>query len=180
MNIRPPESARHFAPVLIVGAGPTGLVSALWLTAMGIPVRIIDKAAAPGTSSRALALHARTLELYRQLGLADEVVARGHHVSAATLWVKGRKIRRIVPKKTGEDLTPYARLQIFAQDEHERLLIDRLAAMGVSVERQVELLDYREEGDAVVARLSTPMGEEEWRGAYLLGADGARSSVRRI
>ncbi|HXS08103.1 MAG TPA: FAD-dependent monooxygenase [Rhizomicrobium sp.] len=183
MNRIFPEPAHRFAvpaPVLIVGAGPTGLVLALWLTAMGVNVRIIDKAGQSGTSSRALALHARTLELYRQLDLAEEVVARGHHVSAATLWVAGRKIRRIVPKKTGEDLTPYARLQIFPQDEHERLLIDRLAALGVTVERNVELLDYREEGDEVVARLATPNGEEEWRGAYLMGADGARSSVRRI
>jgi len=183
MNIRPPESARRFAtpaPVLIVGAGPTGLVLALWLTKMGVPLRIIDKAAAPGTSSRALALHARSLELYRQLDLAEEVVARGHHVSAATLWVKGKKIRRIVPRAVGEDLTPYARLQIFPQDEHERLLIDRLAALGVGVEHNVELLDYREEGDHVVARLATPDGEEEFRAAYLMGADGARSAVRRI
>ncbi len=72
---------------------------ALWLAKMGIPLRIIDKTAGPGTSSRALALHARTLELYRQLDLADDVTARGHHVSAATLWVKGKKIRRIVPKQ---------------------------------------------------------------------------------
>ena len=183
MNIRPAESARRFAadaPVLIVGAGPTGLVLALWLTAMGVSVRIIDKAGAPGTSSRALALHARTLELYRQLDLADEVVARGHHVSAATLWVKGKKIRRIVPRSVGEDMTPYARLQIFPQDAHEELLIGRLAGLGVTVERNVELLDYREEGGRVAARLSTPAGEEEWRGAYLMGADGARSTVRRI
>lgn len=93
---------------------------------------------------------------------------------------QGPEIRRIVPKSTGEDLTPYARLQIFPQDEHESLLIGRLAAMGVTVERNVELLDYRDEGDQVVARLSTPAGEEEWRGAYLMGADGARSSVRRL
>jgi 2-polyprenyl-6-methoxyphenol hydroxylase-like FAD-dependent oxidoreductase len=167
-------------PILIVGAGPTGLVLALWLAKMGIPLRIIDKAAAPGTSSRALALHARTLELYRQLDLAEQVTARGHHVSAATLWVKGRKIRRIVPKQVGDDLTPYPTLRIFAQDEHERLLIDRLRALGVSVERGAQLLDYREEGDKVVARLAAPDGEQEWHASYLMGADGARSSVRRI
>ena len=61
--------------VLIVGAGPTGLVLALWLTRLGVRVRIIDKTAEPGTSSRALVIHARTLELYSQIDLAQEIVA---------------------------------------------------------------------------------------------------------
>lgn len=142
-------------PILIVGAGPTGLVLAFWLAKMGIQLRIVDKAAEPGTSSRALALHACTLELYRQLDLADEVTARSHRVSAATLWVKGKKIRRIVPKQVGADLTPYPTLRVFPQDEHERLLIDRLAALGVTVERGIQLLGYREEKDRIVARLAT-------------------------
>ena len=60
--------------VLIVGAGPTGLVLALWLTKLGVKVRIMDKTAEPGTTSRALAVQARTLELYRQLDLAGAVV----------------------------------------------------------------------------------------------------------
>ncbi|MGH7658125.1 MAG: FAD-dependent monooxygenase, partial [Gemmatimonadales bacterium] len=64
-------------PLVIVGAGPTGLVLALWLTRLGIPVRIIDKAAEPGTTSRALAVQARTLEFYHQIGIADLVVAAG-------------------------------------------------------------------------------------------------------
>ena len=63
--------------VLIIGAGPTGLVLALWLTKLGVKVRIIDKTAEPGTTSRALAVQARTLELYRQLDLTDAVVANG-------------------------------------------------------------------------------------------------------
>ena len=66
--------------VLIIGAGPTGLVLALWLTKLGVNVRVLDKTAEPGTSSRALAVQARTLELYRQLNLADAVVERGHKV----------------------------------------------------------------------------------------------------
>src|SRR5436305_5511130 len=75
--------------VLIVGAGPTGLVLALWLTKLGVKVRIVDKTAEPGTTSRALAVHARTLELYRQLDLADFVVEHGHKVPAINLWVTG-------------------------------------------------------------------------------------------
>lgn len=167
-------------PVLIVGAGPTGLVLALWLTKMGVAVRIIDKLERPGTSSRALALHARTLELYRQLDLAEEVMARGHQVSAATLWVKGKKKRRIVPKPVGQDLTPYPTLRVFPQDEHEELLIARLKALGVEVERSIELLAFREEDDHVVAQLATPSGEEDVKASYLMGADGARSAVRRL
>src|SRR6202022_3413328 len=81
--------------VLIVGAGPTGLVLALWLTKLGVKVSIIDKTAEPGTPSRAPAVQARTLELYRQLDLADAVVSRGHEVPAVNLWVKGEAAARL-------------------------------------------------------------------------------------
>ena len=79
--------------VLIVGAGPTGLVLALWLSKLGLKPRIIDKTAEPGTTSRALAVHARTLELYRQLDLTDAVIERGHKVPAVNLWVRGTERR---------------------------------------------------------------------------------------
>jgi 2-polyprenyl-6-methoxyphenol hydroxylase-like FAD-dependent oxidoreductase len=68
--------------VLIVGAGPTGLVLGLWLTLLGVRVRIVDKTEQPGTTSRALAVQARTLELYRQVGIADAVVAAGRPMGA--------------------------------------------------------------------------------------------------
>src|SRR3981081_380223 len=120
--------------VLIVGAGPTGLVLALWLTKLGVKVRIIDETAEPGTTSRALAVQARTLELYRQLDLADAVVAKGHHVPAVNLWVKGEAAARMSFDAVGADLTPYPFLHIFPQDQHERLLIERLEALNGSVE----------------------------------------------
>jgi len=82
--------------VLIVGAGPTGLVLALWLTRMGARVRIVDKTAEPGTTSRALAVQARTLELYRQAGLSDAVVSGGHRVAAVNLWASSRRVARAV------------------------------------------------------------------------------------
>src|ERR1700743_3180599 len=120
--------------VLIAGAGPTGLVLALWLTKSGTKVRIIHKTAAPGTTSRALAVQARTLELYRQLDLGDAVDAKSHHVSAANLWVRGERKALIPFNDMGEGLTPYPYLHIFPQDEHEKLLIERLEALDVSVE----------------------------------------------
>src|ERR1700682_219713 len=105
------------AQVLIVGAGPTGLVLALWLTKLGVSVRIIDKTAEPGTTSRALAVQARTLELYRQMDLTEEILGRGHRTPAANLWVKGHRAARVPFETIGEGLTPYPFLLIFPQDE---------------------------------------------------------------
>src|SRR5579862_4507516 len=102
--------------VLIAGAGPTGLVLALWLTKLGVTVRIIDKTEAPGTTSRALAIQARTLELYRQLDLADEVDGRAHKTPAVNLWVRGARAARVPFEEVGAGLTPYPSLQIFPQD----------------------------------------------------------------
>jgi 2-polyprenyl-6-methoxyphenol hydroxylase-like FAD-dependent oxidoreductase len=166
--------------VLIVGAGPTGLVLALWLTKLGVTVRIIDKAAEPGTTSRALAVQARTLELYRQLDLTDAVIARGHKVPAVNLWVRGKPAARLLFENVGAGLTPYPFLHIFPQDEHERLLIARLAALGVAVERQTELVRFEARDDGVTAHLRGPAGDEEaCEARYIAGCDGARSIVRQ-
>jgi 2-polyprenyl-6-methoxyphenol hydroxylase-like FAD-dependent oxidoreductase len=165
--------------VLVIGAGPTGLVLALWLTKLGVKVRIIDKTAEPGTTSRALAVQARTLELYRQLDLTDAVIAKGHHVPAVNLWVKGEAAARISFASVGEGLTPYPFLHIFPQDQHEQLLTERLQALGVAVERQTELVGFTDEKDRVTARLRGPDGQEvDYAASYIAGCDGARSIVR--
>ena len=90
--------------VLIIGAGPTGLVLALWLTKLGVRVRIIDKTAEPGTTSRAVAVQARTLELYRQLDLAGAVVEAGVKVAGINLWVSGAKAARRPPGAYGRGI----------------------------------------------------------------------------
>src|SRR6202035_4249387 len=165
--------------VLIVGAGPTGLVLALWLTKLGVKVRIVDKTAEPGTTSRALAVQARTLELYRQLDLTEAVIAKGHQVPGVNLWVKGERAARMGFETVGSELTPYPFLHIFPQDQHERLLIERLQALGVAVERKTELIHFVEEEDRIVARLRGPDGQEvDCAAAYIAGCDGARSIVR--
>jgi len=94
-------------PVLIAGAGPTGLVLALWLTRLGVKVRIIDKVSEPGTTSRALAVQARTLELYHQVGLDDAVIAGGVKIQNLNLWVRGRRAATVALTGAGGDLTPY-------------------------------------------------------------------------
>jgi 2-polyprenyl-6-methoxyphenol hydroxylase-like FAD-dependent oxidoreductase len=165
--------------ILIIGAGPTGLVLTLWLSKLGARVRIVDKTDAPGTTSRALAVHARTLELYSQLDLADSVIAQGHKVPAIGLWVQGERRARISFADAGSELTPYPFLHIFPQDEHEKLLIARLEQFGVTVERQTELMDYSDDGERIAARLRGPQGEERCEASYIAGCDGARSLVRQ-
>src|SRR5688572_9809374 len=165
--------------VLIVGAGPTGLVLALWLVRLGVGVRIVDKAAEPGTTSRAIAVQARTLEFYRQIGLAEAVVARGREVSAVNLWVTGRRIARAVFGDMGAGISPYPYAFIFPQDEHERLLLDRLRDAGVPVERETELLGFEEHSDRIVASLRRADGHlETCQAAFVAGCDGAHSRVR--
>ncbi|UWF47392.1 FAD-dependent monooxygenase [Pseudomonas sp. N3-W] len=166
--------------VLIIGAGPTGLVLALWLSKLGVQVRIIDRTSAPGTTSRALAVQARTLELYRQLDLSEAIVQNGHRVAAANFWVKGEAVARLPLSKIGEGLTPYSFMEIFPQDAHEKLLIERLERFGVRVERNTELERFKETGDGITAQLRLPDGQQQtFEASYLAGCDGARSIVRK-
>ena len=166
-------------PVLIVGAGPTGLALALWLTRLGVGVRIIDRVAEPGTTSRALAVQARTLEFYRQIGLADTIVAGGRRLDAVNFWARGRRVARAIFGAMGAGLSPFPYALIFPQDQHERVLIERLAEAGVKVERRVELLSFEDAGSRVVARLRRSDGTEETcETPYLAGCDGAHSTVR--
>ena len=165
--------------VLIVGAGPTGLVLALWLTRLGVRVRIIDKTAEPGTTSRALVVHARTLEFYRQVGLADDVVRQGREFMAVNLWAKGRHAARVQLGAIGTGLSPFPYMVIFPQDEHEKLLVERLVQAGVTVERNTEFLRLEEQGGRVLSHIRRPDGGEETCTAeYVAGCDGAHSAVR--
>ncbi len=166
---------------MIVGAGPTGLVLALCLAHLGVRVRIIDKTDKPGTTSRALGVHARTLEFYRQLGIAEAVVASGIKAGGVNLWVKGAKAARLPLLEIGRGQTAFPFVLMYPQDEHEKLLIGKLAEQGVHVERSTELLRFVQHDDRVRAVLKRPDGAEEaFEGAFLAGCDGASSTVRQV
>ncbi|KAL3466796.1 FAD binding domain-containing protein [Aspergillus heterothallicus] len=172
--------------VLIVGAGPTGLVTALWLVRQGISIRIVEKAQTDASTSRALAIQARTLELYRQLDLADDIVAKGHKIQATNVWSEGSHRGRIPIGDIGSGLTPYPFIHIFSQDQHERLLEDRLNSLGVQVERDLELVDFTENETSVTVQLkyrANSNGKEDvekCEATFIVGCDGAHSAVRRV
>jgi len=166
--------------VFISGAGPTGLLLALLLVKQGVRVRIVDETEQPGTTSRALAVQSRTLEIYRQIDLADQVVRRGRILGAANLWRRGDRVAHIEIGAIGRGLSPFPFGVIFPQDEHERLLVERLEAAGVRVERRTAFTSFEatDEGVVVHERRSDG-GTSTWQARYLAGCDGASSPTRR-
>ncbi len=164
--------------VLIVGAGPTGLVLALFLAKAGITPRIIEKNTGPGQASRAMVVQARTLEFYRQLGFAEEVVSKGIPMRSAHLREGNREVTEIKIGDFGAGLSPYPFVLSFPQDDHERLLGEHLQAAGMEIEWGTELTDFRDDGDQVHATLRRNGVEETCTADYLCGCDGAHSAVR--
>ncbi|MYM66796.1 NAD(P)-binding protein [Pseudoduganella sp. FT55W] len=164
--------------VLIVGAGPTGLVLAIALARRGVIVRIIDKNSGPGEASRAMAVHARTLEFYRQLGFAEVVVNQGIKIEAIHLREHGEDIALLPLKDIGAGLSPYPFVLAFPQDDHERLLVAQLKAEGVEVEWNTELESFTQDEWGVRAVLEKDGERHACSSTYLCGCDGARSRVR--
>ncbi|HEY8073691.1 MAG TPA: FAD-dependent monooxygenase [Labilithrix sp.] len=165
--------------VLVIGAGPTGLFLALVLARLGVRARVVDAAEGPGTTSRALAVQARTLEIYRQLGLARDVVDRGLVLGAVNMWRRGDLAGRIDLATAGTGLSPFPFGVIFPQDEHEKLLLARLADEGVAVARRTTIASLEQTAGGFVANGTGPDGAPVRHEArYIAGCDGARSATR--
>ncbi|WP_207002960.1 FAD-dependent monooxygenase [Trinickia mobilis] len=165
-------------PVLIVGAGPTGLAAAMSLARARIPVRLIDKSPQPSPFSRAIGIQARTLELLEQHRIVEPFLELGHRARAANLYSNGHRLARL-------DFDPlqtrYPYLLFLDQSVTERLLAEHLATLGVTVERGVELTGMTPGASRVEAVLSHADGRSEIaHAAYLIGADGAHSTVRHL
>ena len=165
-------------PILIVGAGPTGLALALWLAHHGIPFRIIDKNSGPGQASRAMVVQARILEFYQQLGIAPEVVANGIKMERMHVRKKGKSFATLNLKDIGAGISPYPYVLCYPQDDHERFLVAKLKALGIEVEWGVELKELRQMETAIRVVLQKGGTEEEFQPSYVCGCDGAHSTVR--
>lgn len=164
--------------VLIIGAGPTGLTLALWLSRLGVRMRIVDKAAGPGETSRALAVQARTLEFHRQIGIVDDVIAAGVKLEQLAIRVPHTIKATLKLSTFGEGLSRYPFAFALPQDIHERILIEHLAKAGIQVERRTELSGFEQDGEGVTATLQKDGVRETVRAGYVVGADGAHSAVR--
>src|SRR6185295_12278474 len=167
--------------VLVVGAGPTGLMLANQLARRGVRVLIIDRHAGPSLQTRALGVQARTLEIYAQLGIVDRALELGKRGTGANMWAQGRKMARVPLGEAGEKVTPYPFVLILGQDDNERIMGDKLRDLGVPVQWRTELVGLEQEADYVTATLRGSDGtSRKIRAAWVGGCDGAHSSVREV
>lgn len=166
------------SPVVIIGAGPTGLATALELSRQGMSVRIFDKASAPNTESRGTGLQARTLELLDLYDVTDDILSRANMTKAFVVFRNGEEIGRI-----DFTLAPsrFAGSPALPQAITEGILRERLARAGVNVEYGVEVTSLAQVDDCCTVHAIGPDGEQLTIIAdYVVGADGARSPIRTL
>jgi 2-polyprenyl-6-methoxyphenol hydroxylase-like FAD-dependent oxidoreductase len=164
--------------VLVVGAGPVGLVAGCELARRGIRVRVIDKLVQPTDQSRAIAIHARSLDMFDRMGIVDEMLSTGIKARGMQLYAGHRKLFR-VPLGDVDSAFPFTLTT--AQTETERVLGEHLESLGVTVDRGVELAALNQDDDAVHATLQHADGStEQVSASWVIGADGGHSRVRKM
>jgi 2-polyprenyl-6-methoxyphenol hydroxylase-like FAD-dependent oxidoreductase len=167
--------------VLVVGAGPTGLMLANQLGRRGVRTLIIDRHAGPSLQTRALGVQARTLEIYASLGIVDRALELGKRSAGANIWADGRRMARVPLGDAGRAVTPYPFILILGQDDNERIMGDRLRDWGLSVQWNTELVGLEQAPSQVTATLNLPdHTTRKVEAAWVAGCDGAHSAVREF
>lgn len=167
--------------VLIVGAGPTGLMLANQLGRRGIRATIIDRHSGPAQQTRAMAVQARTLEIYSKLGLADRALELGTPGNGANMWVQGRLKARIPFEEMGKNLSPFPYVLMLGQDDNERIMGELLRRWNVAIQWNTELIALEQHDTHVTATIKDANGSTRTiEAAYVAGCDGGRSAVREL
>ncbi|GAA3079567.1 FAD-dependent oxidoreductase [Streptomyces roseofulvus] len=171
-------TGRRDTDVVISGAGPTGLVLALDLARRGVRTLLLERADGLFPGSRGKGLQPRSLEVLDDLGVLPGVLAAGGPYPRMLAW-EGTERRGewdMVPRSEPTEQVPYANTLLIPQSRTQELLYERLTALGGGVRFGTALTGLRQDHAGVAVELSTG---ETVRAAYLVGADGGRSTVRR-
>ena len=167
--------------VLIVGAGPTGLMLGNQLGRRGVRALIIDRNSGPSIQTKALGVQARTLEIYSHLGIVERALELGMLTAAANMWVEGRRAARVPLGDIGRDLSPYPFVLILGQDDNERLLGEALRPWGMDVQWSTELVALAQTSEHTSATLKQADGStREIKAKWVAGCDGPHSAVRTL
>jgi len=167
--------------VLIVGAGPSGLMLACQLARHDVSFRIIDKKEGPTLQSRALGVQARSVEVYDQLSLAPKVLSEGILLDGAQIYAHGRLAATANLADFGKSISPYAGLHVLEQSKNEAMLVEKLREMGHEVDwgfkfASIETADSH--CNVTVNRMESYTTVEVIRSEYVVACDGASSPVR--
>lgn len=168
--------------VLIVGAGPTGLMLACQLVRFGISFRIIDKEADLAKESRAIGIQAKSMEIFQNLGIVNEFLARSNSPKEGLLYFNSKLKFTLNFKDIQIPGTPFSKVYALPQSETELILIDHLKKAQVYVEHQTELVSFIQNTDGIEADIkNTALNKnEKIQCRYLVGCDGAKSRVREV
>ena len=147
--------------VLIVGAGPTGLMMACQLAKHQVSFRIVDKKECPSTYSGALIVHARSIEIFDQMGIAEKVMQEAIIANNVRIVFNGKETAHISLLDIGQGLTKFPNLYMMEQSKTEALLIDYISTRNYSVERKTELISFTQDETGVTSVLKLPNGKEE-------------------
>jgi 2-polyprenyl-6-methoxyphenol hydroxylase-like FAD-dependent oxidoreductase len=162
--------------VLVVGAGPVGLILACELARRDVRVRLIDKLTEPTQESRAIIVHARSLEMMERIGAVENLITSGVRLSAIEMHADGKLLGRV--ELRGVD-SPYPFRLSTAQTETERVLTERLEVLGVTIDRGVELVELEQDDREVRSTVRHADGSEEIVvSSWIVGTDGSHSAVR--
>lgn len=167
-------------PVIICGAGPTGLMLAAQLVRFNINFLIIDKKSAPTTESRAVVVQARSMEIYEQMNLSDEIIANAEKADGLCFWRNGKKVGEAKFENLGSDVSPFDFVIMYEQSKNETLLYHHLQKNNYEVEWSTEFISYKEDGNNFIVTLKQGEKEIEITTTYLVACDGGNSKVREL
>jgi 2-polyprenyl-6-methoxyphenol hydroxylase-like FAD-dependent oxidoreductase len=165
--------------VLIVGAGPSGLMMAAQLLRYGVQPVIIDTKQGPTDQSKALAVQARSLEIYRQMGVVDRIMEGGKKAEGMSLNLEGKEAAVFSLNDIGKEQTPFPFMHLYQQSKNERLLLDLLTVNCCPVYWETSLLSLKQNAGRVEVQLQNGDRLFSFTCDYLVGADGPHSIVRK-